>query len=198
MVRGQLAPLVYYARSAGPAAARVVVSGRIEMGREMKGLFGGGDSQEAPARHDRHDRHDRDDREDREARRERRHRERDFVDRYTTGDPTQGYSAEEAVEQFRRVAQHASPEVLQRAAQQTMSNMTDEQRAEFGKMLEQRRAGQGMVEIERSGGGARQPQPTAGGGDLISDLFGGLLGGAAGGAASSAGSAGAMPDIGGL
>jgi hypothetical protein len=121
----------------------------------LKGLFGGGGDDDGDGRRD---------------------RARDFVQRYTTGDPTEGYSREEAESNFREVARNASPDQLQRAYQRTIENLPDDQRAQFNQMLQDRQAGRGMVEIERTGGSA-----GGGGGDPFGGLLGGLLGGGAAG-----------------
>ena len=107
---------------------------------------------------------------------------KDFINRYTTGHPSEGFSSEEAVNYLRQVRSEAPPEVMQRAAVETVRNLPDDQRKAFAEMLQRRQAGSGMVTIERTGqahaaegrGGA-----PAGGGmdDMLGGLFGGLFGG---------------------
>jgi hypothetical protein len=107
---------------------------------------------------------------------------KDFINRYTTGNPSEGFSSEEAVNYLREVRAEAPPEVMQRAAVETVRNLPDDQRKAFAEMLQRRQAGSGMVTIERTGearaaegrGGAQ-----AGGGmdDMLGGLFGGLFGG---------------------
>src|SRR5688500_6400474 len=100
-------------------------------------------------------------------------RAKDFVSRYMTGDPSEGYDADEARDQFRRVMQNASPEQIQRATKQAVDNLPADKRADFAKMLQQRQAGRGMVDIQRTGEtGAAQPGAQRGG---EPDL-GGMLG----------------------
>jgi hypothetical protein len=152
------------------------------MSDKLKGLFGGGEAEDT-GRAD-----------DREARRAQRRAERkrlreltddehDFVNRYTSGNPTEGFSTEEAVNYLQRVRGEVPPEVLQRAAVATVQNLPDDQRKQFAEMLERRRQGTGMVTIERSGqAGAAQGR---GGGDAgaggMDDILGGLLGSMMGG-----------------
>ena len=125
----------------------------------MKGLFGGDDDKEVlPG--------------------ETKGHAKDFVNRYMTGSPSEGYSREEAVDQFKRVAKHATPDQLQRATQQAVDNLPADQRAEFNQMLQQRQAGQGTVDIQRTGGGGGQAAPAD---DPLGGLLGGLLGGGAAG-----------------
>ena len=75
----------------------------------------------------------------------------DFINRYTTGNPSEGFSSEEAVNYLRQVRAEAPPEVMQRAAVETVRNLPDDQRKAFAEMLQRRQAGSGMVTIERTG-----------------------------------------------
>jgi hypothetical protein len=117
---------------------------------ELKGLFGGGEVTAG----------------------RRRAEAQDYVQRYMTGDPTEGYSREEAARAFQAAAQNASPEQMRRAAGRAMDHLNPDQRAAFAEMLRRRQAGQGAVPIERAGG-------TGGGDGGLDDLLGGLLGGSA-------------------
>jgi hypothetical protein len=126
----------------------------------MKGLFGSG-GETGPADKD---------------------KARDFVNRYENGDPTEGYSHDEAVEYFGRVANHAPPETMQNAVRQSVNKLNPDQRKEFATMLQQRQRGQvdrpmtdnapddvdGIMGNLFGGGG---------GGGGIGDILGGLLGG---------------------
>lgn len=82
----------------------------------MKGLFGGDDDRE---------------------------RTRDFVQRYETGDPTEGFTGEEAYQQYDRVSRHLSPEEYQDAAEQAFNRMRPEQRSQFSQMMQQQMGGAG-------------------------------------------------------
>ena len=158
--------------------------------KKMKGLFGGGEADDAQgeqraAKQARRER--RGDGGGRGGRRRRRSPEEvaqaeDFINRYTTGHPSEGFSSEEAVNYLRHVRSEAPPEVMQRAAVETVRNLPDDQRKAFAEMLQRRQAGSGMVTIERTGE-ARTAQgrggSQAGGGmdDMLGGLFGGLFGG---------------------
>jgi hypothetical protein len=108
----------------------------------------------------------------------------DFINRYTTGHPSEGFSSEEAVGYLRQLQGEVPPEVMQRAAVQTVRSLPEDQRKAFAEMLQRRQAGTGMVTIERTGearategrGGAAA---SAGGGmdDMLGGLFGSLFGG---------------------
>jgi hypothetical protein len=131
----------------------------------LQGLFGGGQGGGGG------------DRADRQAARQERRAERqqqrslhqdpalrqhaqDFYQRYTTGDNTQGYDPREAYQMYQQVGQDATPHQMQTALQQTVQNMTPQQRAEFDQMLQQRQRGQGAVTIPR---GAAGTDPGTGG-----------------------------------
>ncbi len=158
--------------------------------KKMKGLFGGGEADDAQgaqrvAKQARRER--RGDGGGRGRRRRRRSPEEvaqaeDFINRYTTGHPSEGFSSEEAVNYLRQVRSEAPPEVMQRAAMETVRNLPEDQRKAFAEMLQRRQAGAGMVTIERTGE-ARAAEGRSGGqagggtDDLLGGLFGGLFGG---------------------
>jgi len=127
---------------------------------------------------------------------EQKKKAQDFIDRYQTGKPTEGYSDEEAVQHFRQAAQVATPAQMQAAFKQAVAGLPENDRAQFNQMLQERKAGKGMVDIERTGERkATTGRGSSGGADSIGldDLLGGLLGGAAGGGAASGG--GGLGDI---
>jgi hypothetical protein len=134
------------------------------MDNALKGLFGGGTSTSGNA--------------------DARGAAHDFIQRVTTGDQTQGYSDEEAHAAVQHVMQHASPDTMNRAIQQSVNNLSEEQRGQFAQMLQQRQA-QGRTSgsaganggpiIQQSGGG------TSNSGGGLGDILGGLMGGGSGG-----------------
>jgi len=156
---------------------------------KLKGLFGGGEADDAPgaqraAKQARRER--RGDGGGRGGRRRRSPEEvahaKDFINRYTTGHPSEGFSSEEAVNYLRQVRNEAPPEVMQRAAVETVRNLPEDQRKAFAEMLQRRQAGSGMVTIERTGqahAAEGRSGAQAGGGmdDMLGGLFGGLFGG---------------------
>jgi hypothetical protein len=129
----------------------------------------------------------------------------DFINRYSTGDPSEGYTEEEAETYFKEATAGASPEQVQQAVKQSLEAMPEDQRAQFEEMLKQRQAGKGMVDIQRSGertpAGEASAQGAAAGGDSagLDDLLGGLLGGLTGGStgatASGGGDSGGIDDM---
>jgi hypothetical protein len=136
----------------------------------------------------------------------------DFADRYTTGDPNEGYDDNEARENFQKILQTAPPDVIQRAAHQTYEHLPEAQRSELNQMLQDRQQGKNLVDIQRSGeqgGGAQGGDPLSNllgglmggaggsGGGGLGDILGGLLGGSSGGGSSSgsSGGGGGLGDI---
>lgn len=108
----------------------------------------------------------------------------DFIQRYTTGHPSEGFEPDEAVAYLRQMRGEVPPEVMQRAAVATVQNLPEDQRKQFAEMLQRRQQGTGMVTIERTGE-ARESQgrgvPQAGGDIGMDDMLGGLLGSLLGG-----------------
>jgi hypothetical protein len=169
------------------------------MSDSLQGLFGGGNQGGGQGGDNRAERQA-----ERQARRAQRQEWRsmkdnpdvrqhmqDFYNRYTTGNPAEGYTTQEAYQAYQQAAQEATPQQMQTALQQTVHNMTPDQRAEFNQMLQQRQRGQGTVNIPRQdpgtgnvldtigsifGGGqtapAAQPTHDVGDGGFLGHLFG--------------------------
>jgi hypothetical protein len=135
---------------------------------QLKGLFGGGSNEDDAKNDD-----------------EKVAKLKNFAARYKEGDPNHGYDEDEAKEQLKNVLQKASPEQLQTAVRKTYENLPENQRAELAQMIEERKKGQGLVQIQRTGDGAASTATagtaSSGGTDPLSELFGGLLGGGGGG-----------------
>lgn len=118
---------------------------------------------------------------------------RDFISRYETGPIDQGYSDEEAYENFQRVSRRVDPETMQRAAEQAFARMDPSQRAQVAQLLAQR-SGQGTMsgrqddprqmagmvsrmQRENPGGLASLFGMGGNGGGGIGETIGNLLGG---------------------
>ena len=69
---------------------------------------------------------------------------KDFVDRYEQGDPSEGYSDQEVLKRYGEVSHAAPPNEYAQAAQEALSKLSPEERAEFLKMLQERAAARGM------------------------------------------------------
>jgi hypothetical protein len=151
------------------------------MSDQLKGLFGGGEASDTGHADDK-DARRAERRAERQKLRDLTDDENDFVNRYTTGNPSEGFSTEEAVNHLQRVRNEVPPEVLQRAAVTTVQNLPADQRKQFAEMLERRRQGSGMVTIERSGqAGAAQGRGGGDSGGGVDDVLGGLFGSLMGG-----------------
>lgn len=126
---------------------------------------------------------------DREARREarrkrradpdRKHKRDDFVERYTAGDPAEGFTSDEAIEHLRELREEMTPAEFRAAMQQTLENLPPNQRDNFLAIMQQYKAGQ------PSAGAA----PAAATPSAAADPLGGLLTGLLGGGMAGAGSA---------
>jgi hypothetical protein len=132
----------------------------------------------------------------------------DFVNRYQEGgDPSSGYSMQEAMQRFHQFAPHLSPDQFQQAAQQSFTNMSPEQRAQFGQFLGG--AAQqhginvpGLAGLLGGGGGQAQnpdylTQITSNlhQQGLLGQLLGGAMGGAQSGFSSGFGSGGVQGGV---
>ena len=69
---------------------------------------------------------------------------KDFVKRYEQGDPSEGYSDQEVLERYGEVSHAVPTEQYARAAQEALSKLSPEERAEFLKMLQERAAARGV------------------------------------------------------
>lgn len=68
----------------------------------------------------------------------------DFVQRYEQGSMAEGYSDQEALDRYSRVAAPLPPQQYQQAAYQAFARMSPEERAQFGQYLEQQAQQQGV------------------------------------------------------
>lgn len=133
---------------------------------------------------------------EREARREARQRRKadkeaqqkrgDFVDRYATGHPSEGFTAEEAIAHLQEMREEMTPAEFRKAMAQTLEHLPPDQRDEFTAMMRQHKA---------KAATAAAAAPAAGAAAMAGDPFGGLLSGLLGDATAGGGSA---PGIGNL
>lgn len=65
---------------------------------------------------------------------------RDFVGRYETGQPHEGYTNDEVMERFRQVQGRVSDDDMRDAARQAFGRMSPEQRREYRRAMKQRGA----------------------------------------------------------
>lgn len=143
----------------------------------LGGLFGGDSDDEARAKAD------------------------DFVNRVDSGNPTEGFSTEEALTSYSQVANSISPQELQDAATQALERFSPEQRREFSQMLQSSAGVSGAPtddprQIAQLTSQLQSQSPDGllgllGGGGGLDSILGGLLGGGS----SSDGGGGLVNDL---
>ena len=69
---------------------------------------------------------------------------KDFVNRYEQGAPSEGYSDQEVLKRYGEVSHAVPPDQYAQAAQEALSRLSPEERAEFLKMLQERAAARGV------------------------------------------------------
>ena len=70
---------------------------------------------------------------------------KDFVKRYEQGDPSEGYSDQEVLKRYGEVSHAVPADQYAQAAQEALSKLSPEDRAEFLKMLQERAAARGVT-----------------------------------------------------
>lgn len=124
------------------------------MEQMLSGLFGGNDDDD----NDRRQRH-----------------ASDFVQRYETGLPHEGYSDEEALHNYRQMASRLSPQEYEEAAGATFGRLSKEERRELRREMKQRSGGRFAIDSddphEMARAAAQYHQQDQGGGGLAG-LFG--------------------------
>jgi hypothetical protein len=127
-----------------------------------------------------------------------RHSRKEFIERYTTGDPAEGFTTEEAIAHLREMRDEMTPEEFRRAMQRTLEHLPPSQRDDFVRIMREYQAGAAQpapgaaaptAGTPAGEGMAREEStPSAAAGDrAASDPFGGLLTGLTGGAAGAGG-----------
>jgi hypothetical protein len=115
-------------------------------------------------------------RQKRQADRERQQRRGEFVDRYTTGEPSEGITTEEALEHLQELRDELSPAEFRDAMQKTLDHLPADQRDEVNALIRHMQGAHGAEAGAAATGagataeaGAMRPAPLAG-------LLGGLVG----------------------
>ena len=156
------------------------------------------DSADKPADRDREARHEA--RQRRKADAATRHRRKEFIDRYTTGEPSEGFTTEEAIAHLREMREEMTPEEFRRAMKRTLEHLPPDQRDDFIRIMREYQGGAAQpgpggattaAGAQAGQGTARDAAPaTAAGARAGGDPFGGLLTGLMGGGAVDAGGVG--------
>ncbi len=170
----------------------------------MGELFGGNEPQAAETRTDQQADPEgearREARQRRKADTEARRSRKEFIERYTTGDPSEGFTTDEAVAHLREMREEMSPSEFRRAMQRTLEHLPPSQRDDFIRIM---REYQGSAAQPATGvtptastevGDATTPDATApsaaSDARAGADPFGGILTGLMGGGAAGAGGVG--------
>lgn len=131
---------------------------------------------------------------------ETRRSRKEFIERYTTGDPSEGFTTDEAIAHLREMRDEMSPAEFRRAMQRTLEHLPPEQRDDFIKIMreyqsgaDQPATGAATAESIPVGGvtaGEESARPAAAGARAGGDPFGGLLTGLMGGGEAGKGGVG--------
>ncbi len=127
----------------------------------------------------------------------------DFVNRYQQGAPHEGIDDEETAQRYGQVADEVDPETYQQSAQESLANMSPDQRSEYGQQLSSAADEQG---VQHGWDGSTDPQSLAQmttnvhqqSPNLLSSLLGGGAGGGGGGGGGLGGLLGGGGAAGGL
>jgi hypothetical protein len=157
------------------------------------------DTADTPADPEREARHQA--RQRRKADTEARRSRKEFIERYATGDPSEGFTTEEAIAHLREMRDELSPAEFRRAMQRTLEHLPPNQRDDFIKIMREYQAGAAQpatgaatAESIPAGGvtaAEETVRPAAAGGRAGADPFGGLLTGLMSGGTAGAGGIGA-------
>jgi hypothetical protein len=71
----------------------------------------------------------------------------DFVNRYQQGHPTEGYSEEEVMQHYQKVAGSAPDDVYQQSAEESFARLSPQERKEFFQFLRQKAQQQGTQDF---------------------------------------------------
>ncbi len=136
----------------------------------------------------------------RKADAETRRSRKEFIERYTTGDPSEGFTTEEAVAHLREMREEMTPEEFRRAMQRTLEHLPPSQRDDFIKIIREYQSGAAQTNgAAATTAGAQAGEGTArdasapsvaAGARSGGDPFGGLLTGLMGGGTAGAGGVG--------
>src|SRR5215212_8727580 len=128
---------------------------------------------------------------------EARHKRKEFIERYTIGDPSEGFTTDEVIAHLREMREEMSPAEFRRAMQRTLEHLPPSQRDDFIKIMQEYQAGADRPATGVAGTAASVPaggaasgdeaaRPAAVGARAGADPFGGLLTGLMGGGTTGA------------
>lgn len=115
-------------------------------------------------------------REMRRADRERQQRRGEFVDRYTAGEPSEGFTTEEALEHLQELRDELSPAEFRAAMQKTLDHLPPDQRDEVNALMQHRQSAHGAGAGAAATGVGATAETDATGPAPLAGLLGGLFG----------------------
>jgi hypothetical protein len=87
----------------------------------------------------------------------------DFVNRYQQGHPAEGYSEEEVMQQYQKVAGSAPDDIYQQSAEESFARLSPQERKEFFQFLRQRaqqqQGAQDFTDLNQDGADDRYQDP---------------------------------------
>jgi hypothetical protein len=135
-------------------------------------------------------------RQQRKADHEARHRRKEFIDRYTTGEPTEGFTGDEAIAHLREMRDEMSPAEFRQAMKQTLENLPPDQRDEAIAMMQRHKQATGAAAPNSSSAQATPQSGVIGQTVTSSDAaFGTMLNSLMGSGAGGADFSGIVDDL---
>jgi hypothetical protein len=87
----------------------------------------------------------------------------DFFNRYQQGHPTEGYSEEEVMQQYQKVAGSVPDDIYQQSAEESFARLSPQERKEFFQFLrqkaQQQQGGQDFTDLNQDGVDDRYQDP---------------------------------------
>ena len=140
----------------------------------------------------------------RKANAETRHCRKEFIEHYTTGDPSEGFTTDEAIAHLREMRDEMSPAEFRRAMQRTLEHLPPGQRDDFIMIMREYQSGAAQpatgasaesIPVDGVTVGEETARPATAGARPGADLLGGLLTGLMGGGTGGVGVGDLLEDL---
>lgn len=93
-----------------------------------------------------------------------------FVNRYQNGHPSEGYSDQEVAQRYQQLAAHLPPDQYEKAAEQSFSRLSPQERKQFMQWLKQRNQQQGRPHPQIQ----QHPENQEASPNMLAGLLGGM------------------------
>jgi hypothetical protein len=93
-----------------------------------------------------------------------------FVNRYQNGHPSEGYSDQEVAQRYQQLAAHLPPDQYEKAAEQSFSRLSPQERKQFMQWLKQRNHQQGRPHPQIQ----QHPENQEASPNMLAGLLGGM------------------------